>query len=301
MLGQFSGLVSIAAAICLEAGKDEHQALELLELGLCIITGLLLEMRSDLADLKEQHPTLATEFESLRNELDSSPSETGPPNDTTSSWKSQASRRHKAGERLDEVIAEIRDLPGFQSFLLPPTSEELMAAAYQGPIIVINVSAYRCDAFLVEHHQIRVVSLPNLSESELSTRVRQHAVGSTSTLQWLWSAAAEPILQALGYHQSPSDDDWSRVWWIPTGVLSHFPIHAAGFHTKGSTKTVLDRVMSSYASSIKSLVYGRRHTIRRPAEPALEHALLVAMQDTPGCSPLPFATKEVEILAGLCP
>jgi Tfp pilus assembly protein PilF len=300
VLGQFSGLASTAAAISLEAGIDKRNALELLELGRCIIAGLLLEMRSDLSDLKKQHPTLATEFESLRNELDS-PSETAPLNDTTSLWKSQTSQRFEADKRFNEVISEIRNLPGFQNFLLPPSSEELMAAAYQGPLILINVSAYRCDAFLVEHYQIRVVPLPNLSESELSTRVRQHSVGSTSTLQWLWSAAAEPILQALGYHQPPLDDNWPQVWWIPTGVLSHFPIHAAGFHTKGSAETVLDRVMSSYASSIKALVYGRRHAIPRPAESALEHALLIAMQDTPGCSRLPFAPKEVEMLTGLCP
>ncbi|KAF1963461.1 TPR domain-containing protein [Byssothecium circinans] len=282
VLRQFSCLASAAAAISLEAGKDKHNTLELLELGRC-------------------HPMLATEFESLRDEPDSSPSEMAPLGDTASSWKYQARRRFEADRRFNEVIAKIRNLPSFQNFLLPPTSADLMAAAYQGPIIIINVSAYRCDAFLVEHHQIRVVPLPALSESELSTRVGQHSVGSTSTLQWLWSAVAEPILQALGYHQPPSDDNWPRVWWVPTGVLSHFPIHAAGFHTKRSTKTVLDRVMSSYASSVKALVYGRRHAICKPAESALEHALLVAMQRTPGCSRLPFANKEVEMLAGLCP
>jgi len=94
------------------------------------------------------------------------------------------------------------------------------------------------------------------------------------------------------------------VTWIPTGVLSHFPIHAAGFHTKGSTETVLDRVMSSYTSSVKALIYGRRHSLEGPAGSGLEHALLVAMQETPSLpsgSALPFATKEVEMLADFCP
>lgn len=57
--------------------------------------------------------------------------------------------------------------------------------------------------------------------------------------------------------------------------------------------------MSSYSSSVKALIYGRRHSVRKSAEP--EHALLVAMQDTPGLSNLPFATKEVAILNDLCP
>lgn len=94
------------------------------------------------------------------------------------------------------------------------------------------------------------------------------------------------------------------MWRIPTGALSYFPIHAAGFYTKGSTKAVLDRVMSSYASSVNALIYGCRHSLERPAGSGLEHALLVAMQETPslvGDSALPFATNEVEMLVDFCP
>ncbi|KAF2792066.1 hypothetical protein K505DRAFT_388192, partial [Melanomma pulvis-pyrius CBS 109.77] len=276
----------MAAAICLEAGKDEHQALELLELGRCVIAGLLLEMRTDISVLKQQHPMLAAEFESLRNELDLPPSKTTLLGDTASPWKVQANQRFEADERLKEIITKIRGQPDFQNFLLPPTHEELMAAASEGPIVIINVSPYRCDAFLIEHQKIK-------------------SVGLASTLEWLWTAAAGPIMDALGYQHPCSNDNWPHVWWIPTGALSHFPIHAAGFHTKGSTKTVLDRVMSSYTSSVKALRYGRRlHSVRRPTGPGLKHALLVAMQETPSLSSgsaLPFAAKEVGMLADFCP
>ena len=301
MLGQFAGLASMAAAISLKAGKDGHNALELLELGRCVITGLLLEMRTDISDLKEQYPRLAAEFEFLRNELDSPSSGIAPLSDSAPSWKLRANRRFEADQKFNEVIAKIRSQPGFQNFLLPPTRDELMVATDQGPIIIINVSVYRSDAFLIKHHQIRVLPLPNLREEELEERVQRLSVGSTLMLQWLWDVAAGPILDALGYQHPPSDDNWPHIWWILTGTLSHCPIHAAGFHTEGSTETVLDRVMSSYSSSIKTLVYERRLSVRRPAEFASEHALLVAMQDTPGNSVLPFATREVEMLANLCP
>ncbi len=59
------GLAFMAAAISLKARKDEHYALELLKLGCCVIAGLLLEMRTDISNLKEQHPSLVKEFESL--------------------------------------------------------------------------------------------------------------------------------------------------------------------------------------------------------------------------------------------
>jgi len=300
ILRQFAGLSSMATAISLNAGNDEYQALKLLELGRCIIAGLLVEMRTDISDLKEQYPRLVEEFESLRDELDSSPSKTPLLGDTASSWESQINRRLKADQRFNEVITKIRDLPGFGNFLLPPTRKELMTAACQGPIAIINISSYRCDAFIVEDCQIRMVPLPGLSEEELHKRIQQLSVGSAPTLQWLWSAIAGPILDALGYQYPPPDDNWPHIWWIPTGALSHFPVHAAGYHTQGSTTTVLDRVISSYALSVKTLVYGRKYTIHTLAESASEHALLVAMQDTPGKSALPFASREVKMLKDLC-
>jgi hypothetical protein len=56
--------------------------------------------------------------------------------------------------------------------------------------------------------------------------------------------------------------------------------------------------MSSYSSSIKAMIHGRRQRVPSSA-PA--HALLVALKDTPGIfSSLPFAVKEVEELHRLC-
>jgi hypothetical protein len=128
MLGQFSGLASMAAAICLEAGKDEHQALELLELGRCVIAGLLLEMRTDISNLKQKHPMLAAEFESLQKELDSPPSETTPLGDTericscrlywTSKPRWQLSNAwDKSPEAPNFMLSSVLPLPRFSRYL----------------------------------------------------------------------------------------------------------------------------------------------------------------------------------------
>jgi tetratricopeptide (TPR) repeat protein/CHAT domain-containing protein len=306
VLGEFAGLTSMAVATALEARKDSHYALELLELGRCVIAGLLLEMRTDISALKEQHPRLAEDFESLRDQLDSPSRETAPlgSSSDTASQKLQATRRHEADKKFNQLIAEIRALPGFSNFLSPPNTDELMAAADQGPIVIVNISPCRCDAFLIERHQIRLLELPDLRQGELKKKAKQGSVGLASTLQWLWDVAVGPILDELGFKQPPSDNNWPHVWWIPTGALSHFPLHAAGYHTKGSINTVIDRVMSSYSSSVKALIYRRRHSVWRQVGPMSDHALLVAMRDTPGLagnSVLSFATKEVEMLTDLCP
>jgi hypothetical protein len=58
-----------------------------------------------------------------------------------------------------------------------------MAAAEHRPLIIVNVSPYRCDAFIAKKHQIRLEPLPELSEKELNTKFDQKLVGSVSTLE----------------------------------------------------------------------------------------------------------------------
>jgi tetratricopeptide (TPR) repeat protein len=317
MLAAFAGLASMAAAAALNAGKTAHHALQLLELGRAIIAGLLIEMRGDISDLKQQHPDLADTFVSLRDELDSPVDRTITLSSTdhTLSWESQASRRRDADQKFSETLAKIRAKTGFHNFLLPPTPDELMAAADPDPIVVVNLSSYRCDAFLVQRTYIRALELPTLTLQEVQERTQERTQDlpstslaassyTTSLLEWLWDSVSRPVLEALGFNNPVSDNNWPRVWWIPTGILSQLPLHAAGYHTRGSTETVLDRVMSSYASSIKSLIFGRRHHIRQPAGPLSDHALLVAMGQTPGLTTsqaLPYAEKEIEMLDDLCP
>jgi hypothetical protein len=313
MLAGFAGLASIAAATALNAGKGAYRALQLLELGRGVIAGLLMEMRGDISDLKQQHPSLPDEFTSLRDELDTPVDRTTSPisMDNTTSWESQARRRREADQKFSELITMIRALRGFHNFLLPPTQDELMAVADPDPIIVVNLSPYRCDAFLIERDRIRVLELPGLTLTEAQKQVRdlrssRRAASSHATpmLEWLWDAVCCPSLEALGFKNPILDNSWPRVWWISAGLLSQLPLHAAGHHVLGSTATVLDRVMSSYASSVKALIYGRRHHIREPAGPMFDHALLVAMHQTPGLSAngiLPFGAAEVEMLNDLCP
>ncbi|KAK6530453.1 hypothetical protein TWF694_003805 [Orbilia ellipsospora] len=116
-------------------------------------------------------------------------------------------------------------------------------------------------------------------------------------LEWLWDAAVSKILAELQFVDTPaSDEDWPRVWWIPTGKLTLLPLHAAGYHMNpSSTERALDRVISSYSPSIKALKYARRNS-QAEMEFASNKALLVLMDKTPGNPSLKFAKDEVEIL-----
>jgi tetratricopeptide (TPR) repeat protein len=291
LLMSISGLASDAAAIALNAAKTPSDAIQLLELGREIIAGSLNEIRADVSELHQKHPQLAEEYMNLRDQLDT----------PKTSTQRQVNQRYNAGQKLEETIRTIQALPEFDRFLLAPLEDGIKSAAEYGPIVVINISKYRCDALIIENSQLRSLRLSRLHISDIRDFMIEN-LAAPKILEWLWETVAQPVLDTLGFSQPPADDCWPHIWWIPTGPLSKFPIHAAGRHTNGSAQTVLDRVMSSYSSSIKAIIHGRRQ--RRNLEGMVSNpakALLVAIEYTPGYfSRLPFATREVEMLRDLC-
>lgn len=110
----------------------------------------------------------------------------------------------------------------------------------------------------------------------------------TKTLKWLWDNVAAPVLEAL-------DDVPTRLWWCPTGPFSLLPLHAAGYHDERAGRTVLDRVISSYTPTLRSLVSARS----AGGHPADNRLLIVAMPETPGQLPLPDAARERDHLTRL--
>jgi len=71
ILETITGLVSLAASVSLEVRESPLEALRLLGLGRNITNGQLLDYRSDISDLIHHYPTLARDFHSLHQELDS--------------------------------------------------------------------------------------------------------------------------------------------------------------------------------------------------------------------------------------
>ncbi|KAH7153450.1 CHAT domain-containing protein [Dactylonectria macrodidyma] len=273
-LSQVVGFASGAAAVALQADKD-------------------------IQDLREAHPELTEQFLRLREELQTPQSRTmiGSQQNEKLSRNMGSERLHEADAELDDVINKIRTQSGFESFLTSPDEASLYAAASSGPIVIINTTSYRCDAILITKDQIRVVHLAQLKVEELEEKARMNDHGSLETLEWLWDVITSPILDALGITEPPTSNVWPHIWWVPTGILSSFPLHAAGYHETEHGYSVLDRAMSSYSSSVKAILQGRQRRAKSPTE---RKALLVAMDQTARHKHLPFATKEVEMLKGLC-
>ncbi|KXX83147.1 Nephrocystin-3 [Madurella mycetomatis] len=114
MIRKFSGLAAAAAAAALNAGKEPSHALQYLELGRGIISGLLLDLRTDLSRLRTKYPDLADKFESLRSKLNSDavPGSLHTPD-------GGAGSRREAADQFESLLEEIRAKEGFNEFLLP--------------------------------------------------------------------------------------------------------------------------------------------------------------------------------------
>ncbi|KAI0858429.1 CHAT domain-containing protein [Xylaria cubensis] len=283
-LVRIAGLASAAAAVALKVGKSPVVALEFLEQGRQALMTSNEHLRTNLLELERTYPDLAQQFLRLQRELEDvhSSEETL---DLLSigdvakyALQGQPNRRHAASNEFERLIDKIRGKKGFENFLLPLTDEEMRAAAKDGPLVVLN--------------QIRLVNLPKLRHSDVITYAQGRDLSDPPVLAWLWDTITSPVLDTLGYARCPQPgEQWPRLWWIPTGVLSRFPLHAAGRHSNGSLETVLDRAMSSYSLTIQTIVQGRQ---RPTSDFSTMNALLVAAEDTVNVNTLEYTHQEVQ-------
>jgi hypothetical protein len=83
-------------------------------------------------------------------------------------------RRMALALEWDELVGQVRELDGFQDFLRPPRVEDLLPAAERGPVAVINVSRWRCDALLVRPDGVKSIELEDLTLEEASERANRY-------------------------------------------------------------------------------------------------------------------------------
>ncbi|QPC73190.1 hypothetical protein HYE68_003942 [Fusarium pseudograminearum] len=291
LLMQVVAIASDAAAIALLHNRTTIDAVQLLETGRNIIASSLQDLRTDLSILQKEHPDRANRFVQLRDQLDVPVIKNSTIESNNSGQPSrEADRRRDAEEKLKVLLEDIRAQSGFEDFLLAPSATDLLAAARDGPIVIINVSQFGCHALIIEQSGARTVPLPSLSWDKIHRRDR----GSLETLEWLWNVIVSPVLNAMNFTQNPADHGLPHIWWIPTGRLVGFPLHAAGYHLDEGLKTALDRVVSSYTPSVKTLIHSRRQQGSKLQEHVKRNLVLVAMESTPEQGHLKYAAEEIQ-------
>lgn len=312
-LSRYSGLAALAASTAFKAGLAASHSLTLLELGRGIIMGLVIDCRSEISELQAKDPGLFNKFHCLRIEVDSPPrtedylalARGEKRLDDRTSYVQSHHRREDLVHELEETLADIRRLPGFEGFLLPPPSELLMAMAAEGPIVLFNSTKISSDAIIIRESIIKVLNLPSLIYQEAKNRMqssRTFVRGKRSTyasrngkmeefLLWLWDVAVGPVLDDLQLTKAVGG--LARVWWIGVGILSTAPFHAAGDHSPGSTRNTISRAISSYIPTIRALSYARERKLKI-FNSHDSRLLLVTMPTTPTKKPLTNAVQEAK-------
>jgi CHAT domain-containing protein len=74
----------------------------------------------------------------------------------------------------DRLVEQVRALDGFGDFLRPPALETLLPAARGGPVVIVNVSRWRCDALIVTSTGVRTRPLQQLTLGDAVARTRSY-------------------------------------------------------------------------------------------------------------------------------
>jgi CHAT domain-containing protein len=83
-------------------------------------------------------------------------------------------RQMTLSRELDEIVAQVRTLEGFEDFLRSPRLETLLPAALDGPVVIINISRWRCDALIVTMTGVDVVELRRLSAAGVGEKASDY-------------------------------------------------------------------------------------------------------------------------------
>ncbi|KAF8259125.1 CHAT domain-containing protein [Lactarius quietus] len=221
-------------------------------------------------------------------------------------------------EERNLVISHIQSLPGFETFLKPPSFELLNSAATRGPVIIINQSRARflsnvdnqslCPSYIIillKDSPPSVISTPlnfhdraNQLMNDLLHARKEKGLDSidydltlASVLSGLYELVGKPVIEKLDQLEVPKR---SRVWWCPTGAFCSLPLHAMGPipSDDGNDVYFSDMYIPSYTPTLSALIESRKPGLASEASDNLKPSiLLVAQPDT-----LPGAWGEIGII-----
>jgi hypothetical protein len=189
-----AGAVVRRAAVAAIEYDDLTTAVEWLEQGLSVIWGQLLHLRQPIHDLKSSYPELGEKLLSLSSKLEraniSQQTLFG-----TSSVSTQSVDYHFIAHERDLLLNRVRQLAGFEHFLLPKPLSELTRAAQVGPVVMLNVTERRCDALVLicgVDNDVLHIPLPDISLDEVTALheiLQQLVKGDISTIDMLLNSS----------------------------------------------------------------------------------------------------------------
>jgi hypothetical protein len=229
----------VDAASCSIRRDNLRYAVELVEQGRGQQWSLASRLRTALEDLKLTYPELAHRLSEINKCLSDTQGSASSANRAAADRAATHYRRLQ-GQR-GAVVAEIRNLKGFSRFLLPPSYEDLQAAARHGPVIILLASQYLCSAIVVptsgEPHRVSFprINLTHLEKlrSDFAREIRHVSFMRPEEtrkelqvlLRTVWDEIMLPIVIVL--QRDLRVTSGSRIRLCPTAIFTSIPLHAA--------------------------------------------------------------------------
>jgi CHAT domain-containing protein len=215
-----------------------------------------------------------------------------------------------ARRELNAVIEEIREVPGYEDFLAPPTFEDIAGETHDQPLVYVGVAEPSGFACLVRNGQVAALTLDELTSEAVTARVERHLddyaryraaadegldswnAALADLTAWLWDVAMGPIMAQLG--------DDTEVVLVAGGLLGLLPLHAAWTPDSGrptGRRHVLDDAIVSYVPNARSLRVARQLAAEVPAR----RLLTVAEPRPVRAARLPMADCEAAVAGAAFP
>ncbi|KZP05699.1 hypothetical protein FIBSPDRAFT_805582 [Athelia psychrophila] len=277
-------LAMSAAAHAIGKGQPE-KAVEMLEQGRGMLYSNIRGYRQPVEAVRQYDSPLADRFKATSDELEALATSSQLRSDKLSSEGSHESgatsearwkRQRELNLEREDIIQQIRRLPGFDHFLKAVPFSELRNAAAEGPVIIVNVAELRSDVIILHQRNPPIVlpMQPQNGESvyltflDLSKQLFEgrgqdgfSELLKKTILKKLDELLVTPVLEKLESLCLPKKPK-TRIWWCPTSALCALPIHAAG--------KLPIKYISSYTPTLSALISARKIDDRQP--PAILNA-----------------------------
>ncbi|KAJ6526443.1 hypothetical protein B0H19DRAFT_1385724 [Mycena capillaripes] len=161
------GLACDACSYAIQEGQFD-KAVEFLCAGRAVFWTQALQLRTPLDELQSVAPHLALKLRTVSKGLEATSAHDGFQAMKDSSqhirdleW--EATRRRILTEEWNDTLEAVRNLEGFDGFLLPKSISKLQKASSNGPVVMLNATTSGCDALLVTQEGVKHVPLPAIS------------------------------------------------------------------------------------------------------------------------------------------
>ena len=285
------------------------QAIEVLERGRALLWSEIRGLRTSIDQIRMADAHLAEEFAAVNRDLEtltlafsSNVSVDGGDGDVEGMgpFGRLVVQQQELLDDREKLISQIQTLPGFKTFLKPPSFATLRSATSRGPIIIINHCKWRSDMIVLLYNlPPSIISTSddfygrahNLQKQLLGERTKGLESGKyeealRAVLKELYELVGRPVIKRLNELNIPEQ---SRVWWCPTSVFCSLPLHAMGPIPSdvGPPRYFLDLYIPSYIPSLSALIDSRKSSLQTLNKPSI---LLVAQPD----EKMPQALKEMK-------